>query len=267
MTEASKLKSDNILKTGPQIIEGLKKTSNKDQLRSLETEFYKRYVGYVFKVALNACMNFSDPEDYAGDITQETFINGFKAIRKFEFPKDVNPAEYENLIRGWLGKITNNFFRKLYRQRKKEHTFETESKFENDNICPVCGELLKKGDNELYCEQAHFSRGIKVLRTLKVISEDEQAMNIYRSLENNAGNQAPNKYSEKLRKALDNLTENAKIVINKYASENCISNNQHLSRGAMTDLCNTLNTTPENIRQIKKRTLDKLKKLCFSTTI
>lgn len=71
-----------------------------------------------------------------------------------------------------------------------------------------------------------------------------------------------NEFSQMLQEALEHLNEEHKTIILEYAREGCINTNSHLSKGKMDYLCKLYNTTPENIRQIKKRALDKLKKYC-----
>lgn len=75
----------------------------------------------------------------------------------------------------------------------------------------------------------------------------------------------PNPFRLKLQNALNLLTEREKHIITEYADEECIDSKRHLSDKSMKYLCALYETTPENIRQIKKRALDKIKKSCFNT--
>lgn len=97
-----------------EIMEGLKYTSDQRELKLYENEFYSRYVSYVFKVAMGVCRNFRGSEDLARDVTQETFIKAFAAVKKFKLTED--PRSSASKIKAWLGKIANNVFLKLYPQ-------------------------------------------------------------------------------------------------------------------------------------------------------
>lgn len=68
----------------------------------------------------------------------------------------------------------------------------------------------------------------------------------------------------KLQNALTLLSEKELHIIITYADESCINSNRHLSDKSLKYLCALYETTPENIRQIKKRALDKIKKYCFN---
>lgn len=97
-----------------EIMEGLKNVSDPRELKFYENEFYLRYVSYVFKVAMGVCRNFRGSEDLARDVTQETLIKAFGAVKRFktsENDKLITPK-----IKAWLGKIANNVFLKLYLQ-------------------------------------------------------------------------------------------------------------------------------------------------------
>lgn len=75
----------------------------------------------------------------------------------------------------------------------------------------------------------------------------------------------PNEFRIKLNDAMNNLNEVQKHVLLTYAAEGCLDSSQHLSKNTLEYLCKTYNTTSANIRQIKKRALDKVKKHCFQT--
>ncbi len=72
-----------------------------------------------------------------------------------------------------------------------------------------------------------------------------------------------NPFMDKLQAALDDLKEIDRLIVLAYAAEGCINSTRHISDNAMDFLCSTFNTTSANIRQRKKRALDKIKKKCF----
>lgn len=73
----------------------------------------------------------------------------------------------------------------------------------------------------------------------------------------------PNPIKLKLQNSLTLLSEKEYHIITVYADEFCIQTSRHLSDKSLKYLCTLYETTPENIRQIKKRALDKIKKHCF----
>lgn len=75
----------------------------------------------------------------------------------------------------------------------------------------------------------------------------------------------PNEFMLKLNKALDSLKEIDRLIVLTYASEGCINSKKHLSKNSMDFLIKTFETTPENIRQRKRRALEKIKTICFSS--
>jgi RNA polymerase sigma factor (sigma-70 family) len=69
----------------------------------------------------------------------------------------------------------------------------------------------------------------------------------------------------KLQTALNQLSERDRHIILTYASEGCIKSDKRLSREKMKYLCETYNTTPENIRQRKTRSLYKIMQICYNS--
>jgi len=72
-----------------------------------------------------------------------------------------------------------------------------------------------------------------------------------------------NEFRMILNEVMNTLTEFQKTVILTYAGEGCLESKHHLSDSAMKYLCTLYDTSPANIRQIKKRVLDKIKNHCF----
>ena len=83
-------------------------------------------------------------------------------------------------------------------------------------------------------------------------------------LSNGSKDQVSNEFRSKLQVAMNEISEKDKHIILTYAGEDCINSKQHLSENAMKYLCEYYKTTPEAIRQRKKRALDKIKSICYS---
>ena len=103
------------------LVLGLKSVEEPSSLARYQTEFWRRFAPYVFKVALQRCQGMADGESLAKDLTQVTFIKAFTAIQKFTIAIG-DDAVFKKLVKGWLGKIANNNFNKLYALRKNEET-------------------------------------------------------------------------------------------------------------------------------------------------
>jgi RNA polymerase sigma factor (sigma-70 family) len=94
-----------------------------------------------------------------------------------------------------------------------------------------------------YCEELPIS-------AFDICDEEEQRI------------ESPNEL--KLRDALSALPERNIHILRTYANFDCIETGNHLPDEAMAELCKVYDTTSENIRQIKKRSLDRLKQLVIS---
>lgn len=265
MAETLQLKPLKINFTDQQIIDGLKVAKDGNQLRLLENQFYKRYVNYIYHVAINKCRNFSNAEALAKDITQETFINAFKAIKNFSFPTDAPVAEHGNILKAWLGIIGNNCFRKIYAKQKSEVSIEEDSVEMDDVFCPICCEILIEKKSSFVCSKGHYKTEVKIQVQAKPLPEDYNNFDLFESLYGESNIEIPNEFRTKLQQVMNTIKEEHKHIFLTYVGEGCINSKQHLSSDAMSDLCKTYDTSPENIRQIKKRTLDKIKNHCFAT--
>ncbi len=91
----------------------------------------------------------------------------------------------------------------------------------------------------------------------------EESFDLFESLYGDDPIEIPSEFRIKLQNAMNLLTEEQKHIVLTYAGEGCINSKQHLSTEAMNFLCKTHSTSSDNIRQIKKRALDKIKKNCF----
>jgi RNA polymerase sigma factor (sigma-70 family) len=216
-------KSTKVIFTDLQIIEGIKTENNEKIIRTLQNQFYHKYKGYVYKVTLHSCIGYHDSQQFAIDITQQTFINALKKIKDFDLSKEKNQDKHQYLIKAWLGRIALNCFKKEYAKRKD----------------------------------------VIYLDDLTTQPEDEK-FDLFESLYGDETIEVSNEFRTKLNAAMNLLTKEQKHILLVHADEECLNNSLHLSDEAMEYLCKTYNTSSANIRQIKKRALDKIKDYCFN---
>ena len=247
-----------------QIIDGLKET-DENQQRALANVFHKSFASHVYKVALSKCRNFRDAEDLAKDVAQETLIKAFKTIKNFSFPQDTPETEHSYIIKAWLGKIAENCFRKMYEKKKKDVSIEDNLLEIDDVFCPICSVVLVEEREFYVCPKGHYKTEITTLVQAKELPEDTTSFDLFEFLYPDSGIEIPNAFRVTLQAALNTIKEEHRHILLTYASEGCIDSKLHLSQDAMTELCKTYDTSSQNIRQIKKRTLDKIKKICFPT--
>jgi len=201
--------------TDVELIEKIKNGSTKE-VQIAQFQFYKRYAGYIYKIALQGCSNFSEPQFFAKEVLQKTFIKVFEYIHNFKLKDGLDDNQINKIIKAWLGKISNKVFLNTIGDYQKE---QIRFKFlEPENY-------LIEGSND-------------------EIQESSQISNIF---------------MQKLQLALNELNEKDRHILLTYADEYCIDNTQHLSDSAMDFLCSVHETNSANIRQRKKRALDKLK--------
>lgn len=208
--------------TDIELVEKIKKGNTKE-VQLAQTQFYKRYAGYIYKIALQGCSNFSEPEFFAKEVLQKTFIKAFEYIHNFNIKDCLDNNQINKIIKTWLGNISNKVFLSIIREHQKE-----QSRFK-----------LLEPENYL-------------------IEEDNEEIKEFPEISNI--------FMQKLKLALNELNEKDRHIILTHADEYCIDNTQHLSDNAMDFLCSVYETNPVNIRQRKKRALDKLKKNLFEET-
>ena len=205
------------------IIEGLQNTYEEKDLELYKFEFYNRFAEYIYKAALYKFRNYSNTQLLSEEVLQNTFITAFEKVLKFKFPVNSLPVEHDKIIKAWLGKIAEN-------EAKKSIGRIINNKIDYDS--------LKLPEPEY-----------------------EQFDNIY----GDPLPKTPNEFMLRLQEALNLLSEKERHIILTYADEGCINTNrkQHISDSSLQYLCEYYQTTPEAIKQCKKRTLDKIKKLLF----
>ncbi|MBI5370404.1 MAG: sigma-70 family RNA polymerase sigma factor [Sphingobacteriales bacterium] len=207
-----------------ELVEALQKEKTKEGFDSLFKQFFNRFKGYVFKVTLHFTRNFSDAEDLAKDITQETFRSISESKAKFKVPINTSDEEYTARVKGWLGKSAKNHFRREYARRINIDSLD---------------EIL--------------------------VHLPEPAFDLFEELYPDPEIAVPNEFRNKLNEALSTIKkERDKHILLEYALDGCIETGKHLTTNTMEYLCKLYDTTPENIRQIKKRTYDKIKTICLT---
>lgn len=211
----------NIKLADIELIEGLKNPENARQLKDFQFEFYHRYMPYLFKIAINKLSSYSGAEALAEELVQDTMQLALEKIAAFTFADKVDSETAPFLIKGWLGKMGNNVYLRIIQKEKRHFHQELVEKDEDSSKYSTIHEV----DDE------HLDDG--------PVSEEIM----------------------KIRAVLNHLTPKQYDVLLTYASENCISTGNHLSDQAMNYLCSKHESNPENIRQIKKRSLDRLKVL------
>lgn len=113
-----------------------------------------------------------------------------------------------------------------------------------------------------HCFLKEYSKRKNVVYMVDYVEDLSDYNEIKFEAESKDESESLNQYAALLHEALGFLNDEQRTIILEYAREGCISSNLHLSPGKMDYLCRLYNTTPDNIRQIKKRTLDRLKKYC-----
>ncbi|WP_161964515.1 RNA polymerase sigma factor [Mucilaginibacter endophyticus] len=201
------------------LVLGLKSVGETD-LPRYQVEFYRRFAPYIYKVGSQCCQIYPDGNELARDLVQETFIKAFIAIDKFMVTVGED-AVFKKHIKGWLGKIANRQFLKLYAERKNANA-ETE------------------------CTEA-----------------EEPSYDQFSSYFDPPREEIPSIYVTLLREAMSQLKDIDQHIVNAYAAEGCLESTRHISDRAMHLLCETYQTTSENIRKRKNRALTKIKAHCL----
>jgi RNA polymerase sigma factor (sigma-70 family) len=99
-----------------------------------------------------------------------------------------------------------------------------------------------------------------------IVYANEPLYDLFEEMYGDEKVETTNELRVRLQVALNQLTDRQKHIVFVYAGEGCIDAQLRLGDNALTELCSIYDTTPENIRQIKKRSLDKIKAICFPET-
>jgi RNA polymerase sigma factor (sigma-70 family) len=77
-------------------------------------EFYARHVTYLYGICAQAFTKIVGPHKIE-DIVQDTFVRAFQRAAQFSLEGNIAPADERRLVRGWLGKISENIVRDYFR--------------------------------------------------------------------------------------------------------------------------------------------------------
>jgi len=238
------------------------KNSDGKELSISQNIFYKRYSGYVYKVASLKCRNFSNPEQLAKEITQETFIVAFSQLQTFNFKTDTPENEYQHVLKGWLGRIANIRFLKIYTKYLDEITEETDLRSRDETICPMCGEFLVEERKMLICPKKHYKTDKGRVIPGEAGVDSVYTIDLFKSLYETSEVEVPNEFRTKLQEAMNTLTEKQRHILLTYANEGCLDSKKHLSTSSLQELCKAYNTVPDTIKHIKSRAYNKILSIC-----
>jgi PHD/YefM family antitoxin component YafN of YafNO toxin-antitoxin module len=134
----------------------------------------------------------------------------------------------------------------------------------DDVICPICCEVLIEKKGFFVCSKGHYKTETTFKIKSEPLPENLYKFDLFESLYAESDIDIPNEFRTKLQEVMNTIKEEHKHILLTYVEEGCINSTRHLSHKAMSELCTIYKTSSENIRQIKKRTLDKIKKHCFA---
>lgn len=205
------------------LVNGLYKNSNERLLNACQNEYYNRFKNYIYKIAVQICRNSN-------------------------FNKNDN---------FWAEEITQyTFIQALFKLKSSEFIF-SENDDEKLRVNKMKGWLGRIANFE-------FKKVLSKKYNELVIYDESQIPEIsYEMLSETIDKiEVPSEIKKSLLDTLSTLKPRDLDIITTYVNENCVGTNLHLSDYQMVRLCKTYQTTPENIRQIKKRTIELIKKKC-----
>jgi len=250
-----------------QLVDGAN-SSIKTEQRYFQNAFYAKYVGHVYKGAVQKSRNFANPEEVAEELTQDTFTKACKLLSTFKFKKDTPVDEQGFIIKAWLGRISENCFKKIYAKSISVNLIEKNLKETEEVICPLCCEFLLEDKNHFFCKKKHYKiRKEQISRVQPmndVVADTTYVNDLFESLYEPLGVEIPNEFRAKLQEAMNSLSEKQKDILLRYANEGCLNSKQHLSDSSILELCTIYDTTSDSIKHIKNRALLKIKSICFS---
>jgi DNA-directed RNA polymerase specialized sigma24 family protein len=151
MQEILQIKTPLTSISDEKIIEGIKNVQEENELKFFQYEFYNRFAGYIYKVALYKFRNFNDPDFLAREVLQKTFITAYEKIFKFKFPSGSSPKDHTKIIKAWLGRIAENESKKAIGKTVNENIeYDTLNLPEPsyDQFEDIYGEPIKETPNE-----------------------------------------------------------------------------------------------------------------------
>ncbi len=198
-------------------------------------EFYLRYVDHLRKLV---CRIRGLPQAGINDLVQETMIQAYKAAHTFRDADMLDTETSRRRALAWLCRIARNLHWSMLRQQKSALVDNlAHQEGSDDSQLSVKGRRLFPGEVYRKIQEAEN----------KVAGEDDgndDQISLHRSL---------------LRDALDALTERERdILIATYEHYERGQKQQRLPKAVVDKICETHNISPANLRQIRKRALEKI---------
>ncbi|MDB5142514.1 MAG: sigma-70 family polymerase sigma factor [Mucilaginibacter sp.] len=119
------------------------------------------------------------------------------------------------------------------------------------------GKIANNNFNKLYAQIKNSEIDIENIDII------EPSYDLFQTMFDPPPEEQPSEIMIQLQQAINQLKEMDKHIVLTYAAENCLNSTIHISDSAMKILCDTYNTTSENIRQRKNRSLKKIKLFCL----
>jgi len=250
------------------LIESLKKETESKKIDELANEFFRRYVNYVYKISMKGC---NQDIDEAKDLTIQTF--GF-ALADIKEPtgfilRDAIPLEKHNLtIKIWLGNIAKFTQMRINSEKISGIQVKVLAPGIDEIICPVCSDFLQNDKKRVYCVKGHYAVKTDKKRFAEKIQNEpsdppRDTFGKPLDSEETDNTESIEELRNKFNAAKGMLSDRERVIYDAYLDEGCIGNNLHLKDSTMQHLCKKYNTNPANIRQIKLRTIKKIKIYCL----
>lgn len=189
-------------------------------------ELHKRHSKYLFTILREGCGGMLDSSNIE-DLVSETLWKAFEAAETFKRGSGVDAPDQKRHIRGWLGRIATN----------------------------------------LYLRELEKSNGLTILYP---DSQNDDGKVGWKWVDNELSHQNQNQWVERnadvalkkqwVAEGFNRLNEREQFVLRatlEYEHPDRV--NQRLPNAVSANLARELNTTPQNIRQIRKRAKEKVR--------
>lgn len=174
-------------------------------------------------MCIKSCGQFINGQQLADDIFQNTILKALKGIHGLRQRMTDSSTNNSNYIKAWLSRIARNELIDFLRKNPDEKRLANEFRINSEEL-------------EISYD----------------INEDD-----------NEDIERPSIEKEQLDKALSSLTERERDILMTYFLYQYKDNpNGHLPDTVIENLCKKHGVKSDNLRQIKKRALMKLKKAC-----
>lgn len=243
------------------LIEGLKSEANTVKLNKLANEFYRRYIQHVYKLLFYSC---DQDVIEASHLTQITLVFALEELyikKCFNIPDESPFDEHGYIIKAWLGQIARYKYLEEKKSKYSPNLIPVFSRDSNQIICPVCGQLLQHNEKNVYCNEGHYETTLHLYRFAE--EKETESSELMREQDEPQEQELTSSLNDKLFEAINQLPLREQDIFMTYLNEGCIGTSLHLSKEAMESLCKKYNTNPVNLRQIKLRAYNKIKKYCL----